>query len=155
MHIQSSPRSLKDLRRAASPLLQLTFLTPLRQLPAFVKILLAASSPLRSGTITVEAVVFPPKHLEALLSSHSLPLECNAGLSITAAGLEEAEALLTAALGDWLDFYFRPDPSRFLLYADHDEYTTVFAARKGPLSRLETSLTDAGFQKVSGWQRRL
>jgi hypothetical protein len=53
---------------------------------------------------------------------------------IIAAGPEEIAALLEAAWGDWLDFYFPPSPKRFQLFADHDEYTTVFGATKGHVS---------------------
>jgi hypothetical protein len=63
--------------------------------------------------------------------------------------------LLEALLGDWLDFYFAPEPKHILLYADHDEYTTVFASRKGPLSQAANRLSALGIREIAGYARSL
>ena len=70
-------------------------------------------------------------------------------------GTQEAIDLLVAALGCSLDFYFVPEPRRFILYADHDEYTTLWAARKRTLSAIGTALLVAGFSEVSDYTRTL
>jgi len=155
MRIQSAPGTLKRLRRTAGTFFQRTFETPRDRLPAFVASLLAGDSPILSASITVQAVVSPPDHLESLLASHHLALPPGADWSITAAGQQESQALLTAALGDAVDFYSLPDPKRFLLFADHDEYTTLFAARKGTLSRLAGTLAAGRVAEVSDYVRRV
>ena len=99
--------------------------------------------------------MFTPKHLEGLLSSHQLPLEYGNGWTIEATGAKECVELLEAALADWLDFFFLPQPKRFLMYADHDEYTTLFGARKGSLSRLTTALAAAGVEEIANYERSL
>jgi hypothetical protein len=155
MKLHSTPGTSKRLRSTASTFFQRTFRTPLSRLPAFVAILLAGDPPLSGGSVTIQQVVFTPEHLLDLLSSHNLPVEYGSGWTITAAGLQESEALLTATLADWVDFYFVPEPKRYLLYADHDEYTTLFAARRGTLSRLGTALTAEGFGEVADYVRVL
>lgn len=146
---------ISKLRRTAGTFFQRTFVTPpLNRLPAFVAILLAGP-PLASASLTLDEVVFTPEHVNRLLSRHHVPQECRSGWTITATGQQESKALLTAALDDWLDFYFQPEPNRFLLYADHDEYTTLFAARKGTLSRLATALAAGGVAEVSDYVRTL
>lgn len=151
MRIDSNLGSLKRLRRQIGPF-QRTFQTPLDRLPAFAAWLLDGE-PLRSAAVTLEEVVFPPKSLTALLASHGLTADYVSGLTIVAEGPQECTALLTAALGDWLDFYFLPEPSRFLLYADHDEHTTVFAARKASLARIGTAMARGGFSEIEGYVR--
>jgi len=153
MRIHSTPGTLKRLRRTASTYFQRTFRTPLKRLPVFVKILSDPS--FASASVAVEQVVFPPKHLDSLLSSHQLPLEYGSGWTIEATGAKECVELLEATLADWLDFFFLPQPKRFLMYADHDEYTTLFAARKGSLSRLTTALTAAGVEEIPDYARSL
>src|SRR5574341_488396 len=140
MKLKSTDGDLKRLRRIAGGQKQRTFKTPLGQLESFVATILGNEQCLISGRVVVEQVVFTPKHLEDLLSSHGLPLEYGLDQSIVAENALETSRLLTAALADWLDFYFEPVPKRFLLYSDHDEYTTIFAARAGPLSNLGTAL---------------
>lgn len=154
MKIEHSPESLKRLQHPPGKH-QRTFATPLDRLPVFVAALLAGSPPLASGIVTIRSVVFEPKHLEALLRSADLPTEVTSGTAITGSGTAELHALLGAALADWLDFYFVPRPARFVLYADHDEYTTVFGARKGPLSRIAEAMSLAGVTDIAGYSREL
>jgi hypothetical protein len=40
---------------------------------------------------------------------------------------KEIAPLLEAALGDWVDFLFVPVPKPFAIYADHDDYITLYA----------------------------
>jgi len=132
---------------------QHTFPTPLDRLPVFVAALLAGTPPIASGVITLRTVVFDPRHLIALLQSHNLVPELTAGTSITGSGPEELHSLLIAAFSDCLDFYFVPRPHRFRLYVDHDEFTTVFAPRKGPVSRIATAMSLAGLTGLPGQTR--
>jgi hypothetical protein len=133
---------------------QETFRTPLRQLASFSATVVAAHAPLEAGSVTVEQVVFSPKHLEALLTRYKVPLTYGPDWTIRAVGPKEIAALLEAAWADSLDFHFTPTPKRFHLFADHDEYTTVFGATKGHVAKLATALTSAGFSRVDGYERQ-
>lgn len=154
MRIQATPGELKRLRRTAGSF-QRTFRTPLDRLPKFVAALLPAHFLIASASLTLDEVVFTPKHLEALLSAHQLQLAYGSDWTISATGRQESTALLEATLADWVDFYFRPEPKRFLLYADHHEYTTIFAVRKGMVSRVADALKAAGFAEVPDFVRAL
>lgn len=155
MEIVASPGAGQRLRRVLGSrgYFQQTFRTPLQQSASFTATVVAAHAPLEAGSVIVGQVVFTPKNLEALLTRHNLPLTYGRDWTITAAGQEEIAALLEAAWGDWLDFYFTPSPKRFHLFADHDEYTTVFGATKGQVSKLATALISAGLSRVDGYER--
>ena len=75
------------------------------------------------------------------------------GWTFTAEGPEEVAALLEAALGDSVDFYFTPTPKRHYLFADHDEYATIYGATKGRVARVATALVRAGFSRVERYER--
>ena len=115
--------------------------------------MIAAHAPLESGRVTLEQVVFTPTKLEVLLTSHNLPFTYGRDWTVMAAGREEVAPRLEAAWGDSFDFYFIPQPRRFHLFADHDEYTTIFGATKGQVSKVVTALTKAGFSPVEGYER--
>jgi hypothetical protein len=156
MQLVETPGVTQRLRRAfgrSQGYFQQTFRTPLRQLASFSATVVAAHAPLASGSVSVEQVVFTPKNLEALLSRHNLPLTYGPDWTITAAGQQEIAELLEAVWGDWLDFYFTPTPKRYHLFADHDEYTTIFGATKGHVAKVATALASAGFSPVDGYER--
>ncbi len=132
---------------------QITYRTPLEQLPAFVDALFSPFSPLLSATLVVRTSVFAPKALAALLAAHNLDSDLALGQGIRATSSAEARALLIAALSDWADFWYVPSPKHFSLYADHDQYSTFFAPRRGQLSRIRGSLQASGFEEVPGWLR--
>ena len=156
MRITEAPGAAQALRRKLArsrDYYQETFRTTSRQVRLFTSTVLAAHTHLDAGSVTLEQVVFTPKNLEALLANNDLPLTYGRDTTITASGAKECEALLEAAWSDWLDFYFVPAPSTFQLFADHDEYTTFFAATKGHLARIVTALSAAGFSRVEGYRR--
>jgi hypothetical protein len=152
MKIQATPGVLKRFRRPTGAYQQ-TFRTPLERLPVFVAALLAGGPLITGAAVTLKAIVFAPQHLESLLAKHQLPLALGPDITITATGAEEVKTLLAAALADCVDFYFLPKPNRFLLYADHDEYTTVFAARRASVSRIASAMGVAGIADVPGYSR--
>jgi len=152
LSIQRTPGALLRFRRPTG-VYQQTFRTALDRLPVFVAALLAGSPPITAGTVTVKAVVFEPRHLAAFLAMHGLPQEVGPETTVTATNAEEVNGLLVATLADWLDFYFLPKPNRFLVYADHDEYTTVFSARRTAVSRIATAMGVAGIAEVPGFSR--
>jgi len=134
---------------------QQTFYTPLKNLPPFVATVASAHQPLQAASVTIEQVVFEPKNLNALLAKHSLSCEDFHKWSVTAAGEREIAELLEAALGDWLDFTFVPTPKPFVIYADHDEFTTFYANTKSNLNRVIQALSTRGFKEVEDYEREL
>jgi hypothetical protein len=132
---------------------QRTFHTPLQNLDSFTATILSSLDYVDSATMTVDSVIIEPKNLTALLSSHQLQHSLRHDTSIVAEISTEAQPLLTAALGDWVDFLFIPTPKPFVLYADHDEYTTFYANSKANLNRVTAALTKGGFTAVENYIR--
>jgi hypothetical protein len=108
---------------------------------------------LKSGCLTIEQVVFDPEHLVALLTSNAIPPRYERGVSLTATGQGEIEALLCAVLGGWIDFIFVPEPKSFAIYADHEEYTTFYSNNRSNLNRVTQALLSGGFREVPGYER--
>lgn len=96
-----------------------------------------------------------PKNLISLLGRYSLPPQYGRGWCIAATGQQEGVELLEAALGDWVNFTFVPQPKPFVIYADHDEYTTCYANTKSNLNRVVQALSEGGFEEVPDYQRSL
>lgn len=151
MKIESFSGTRRSICKSAGPF-QRTFVTPRQQLPVFADVLLRLLS-VESGYVFVDTVVFTPDHVDGVLAAHGLAVTNYVGSTIAAQGLGECRALLAAALGDDIDFFFVPDPRRFLLYADHDEYTTLFAHKKGQLAQLSEALIGEGVKEVPGFTR--
>jgi hypothetical protein len=63
--------------------------------------------------------------------------------------------LLEAALSDWIDFIFVPTPKPFVIYADHDEFTTFYANTKSNLNPVVEALSARGFKRVQDYERDL
>jgi hypothetical protein len=131
---------------------QVTFKTPLDDLKRFVSTI-ASAHPLQCASLTIETWVFEPKHLIQLLANNSMPPECPRGLCLSAVDQPEIETLLEAVFADWIDFVFIPEPKRFVLYADHDEYATFYSHRHSDLGRIESALSDQGFALVGDYER--
>lgn len=133
---------------------QRTFLTPLKDLPHFVTTILSAF-PLEAASITTEQIVFEPKHLLALLATHSIPAQNYQNITLTTTVPTEIAPLLEATLSDWINFLFVPVPSPFAIYADHDEYTTFFANSRSNLNRVITPLIEQGFRAIPDYMRNV
>jgi hypothetical protein len=131
---------------------QLTFKTPLKDLSRFVSTFLA-HFPLERGALSVDLVVFEPKNLLKLFARKSLQLADCWNFNLRAEGQQGVLELLEAALGDWVDFSFVPTPESFAIYADHDEYTTIYANGESDLAELTRDLKNAGFESVAGYTR--
>jgi hypothetical protein len=134
---------------------QQTFFTPLKIVKPFVAAIVNARERLHKASVTIDQVVFEPKHLNALLAKHSLPPLAGCGFCLTATGEEEVAELLEAALSDWVDFAFVPAPKPFVIYADHDEYTTFYANRKSGLNPVVEALLEKGFKEIRDYERKL
>jgi hypothetical protein len=135
---------------------QQTFRTPLKDLPRFVDVIMSALAGIERATVAFDQVVFDPRYeLVLLYKKYSLPQKWYGdGLTIEAQSATEARELLQAVLSEWIDFLCVPFPDAFVIYADHDEYITFLAHRKGQLAALVELLTGAGFQPVE-YIRRL
>ena len=153
MKVTDTPSALKQIRKTPWKLQQ-TFKTPLKNLKPFVAAILSTASP-ESACITIEQAVFEPKHWIDLLNRYSLPLRYGKGVSVTAAGRQEMEDLLYTAFSDWFDFFFVPTPKPFVIYADHDEYTTFYANTRSNLNRVVEALSAQGFEEVAEYRRQL
>jgi hypothetical protein len=151
MTLSETPGSLKRFRRTPWGSQQ-TFSTPLKNLQPFVATITSAFD---TASITIDQVIFAPKHLLDLLARCSLPARYGRDLTFVATGNEEVQALLQAALSDWIDFIFVPAPKPFVIYADHDEYTTFYANTKSNLNRVVDALSQQGFEKVKDYERNL
>jgi hypothetical protein len=65
------------------------------------------------------------------------------------------EELLHTAFSDWFDFLFVPTPKPFVIYADHDEYTTFYANTRSNLNRVVQALSAKGFEEIAEYKRQL
>jgi hypothetical protein len=131
---------------------QQTYVTPLGELPRFVSTLLAPFE-VNEGALWIEQIIFEPKeliwylrgrgfvHNEGQLNSAILQPENRA----------EACELLECVLGQWTDFAFIPVPKNFAIYADHDEYTTIFTASGEALSLVRSNMKLEAFKEADDW----
>jgi len=154
MTLSSTPGSLTRFRRTPWKFQQ-TFLTPLKDLERFVSTIISAHPPPEKACVTIDEVVFEPKTLKTFLAQHSISEEVGHDISLEAVGQQEVEALLRSTLADWIDFLFVPTPKPFVIYADHDEYTTFYANTKGDLNRIVDALSSKGFEMVQDYGRNL
>jgi hypothetical protein len=132
---------------------QTTFGTPLDNLDLFVSTIFSADPRIEEGCVTIDQVVFEPKQLMELLSSNSLPVNYGHDWSYTVTGKQQLHELLKASLAGWVDFLFIPTPKPFVIYADHDEYTTFYANTKSNLNRVADVLLEKGFKQIPDYQR--
>jgi len=146
--------ALAEFRREAWEFQQ-TFETPLKKLQAFVSTIVSAGEQWRTANVTLELVVFEPQHLIALLKENSIPPSYERGVTLTAKGQKEIEALLCAVLQDWIDFVCVPEPESFAIYADHDEFTTIYAHSRSDLNRVTEVLLRKGFKPEPNYTRQL
>lgn len=147
------PGTIKKFKRTDWRFQQ-TFLTPLKDLRRFVDTIVSAMKTVETASLTVDTWVFEPRHLNELLASYGLSPRYPHDLTVSASGEEEIEELLYAALSDWVDFLFVSQPKPFVIYADHDEYTTFCAQTRSNLNRVTKPLSANGFKLISGYVRR-
>ena len=158
MTLSHTPGVIKQFRRTPWKFQQ-TFHTPLGNLAPFVTAIASAIEPLRGGTVTITSVIYDDpvelRYLSPLLAKYgTLSPLFHPDWSIDAADREEIHALLLAAFSDFINFIFIPNPSRFSIYADHDEYVSFFAHTKSNLNSVVSRLTGQGFTPVD-YQRVL
>ena len=155
MRVFESPGTLKRFRRTRWEF-QRTFHTALEDLPRLVDVILSGLPGITGSVATLDQVVFEPRYgLASLCTKYSLPHQWDRDdLTIEAEGPAEVRELLEAVLSEWVDFLFVPAPGPFVVYADHDEYLTLLAHRKGQLAAVVGALNAAAFRAVD-YVRRL
>jgi hypothetical protein len=131
---------------------QVTFAVPPARATQFASAVLGAGTAAAGARLVVDAVVFPPKHLQTALGNGDTEAWVDAE-TVIEAGPGEADALLIAALQDWTDFWFVPIPGGFLLYGDNHEYCTLFSHRRDLVVAVANGLRAAGFDEVDGYER--
>jgi hypothetical protein len=154
MTLSQSPGSLKRFGRTPWRFQQ-TFQTPLQNLEPFVTTILSARVPIQTASVIFDQVVFEPKHLLALFTRYALVPEYGHDWCVATTNPQEVKELLRATLSDWVDFLFIPTPKPFVIYADHDEYTTFFANTKSNLNGVVEALTAGGFRNVPDYERTI
>jgi hypothetical protein len=133
---------------------QITFQTPLRDLERFVWTFVQLF-PIDHADLSTFEVVFEPVNLLRLLSKNSIAIKDPRKFDLQANEIQTAMSLLTAALGDWVDFAFVPTPTEFAIFADHDEYITFYTDHEIVLEKMNSKLKSAGFTIVKNYTREL
>ena len=131
---------------------QQTCATPLENLPLFVKTLLAPFA-VAQASFWIELIVLEPRELIWFLRGLDIAsdqVELNRSV-ILAENRLEAHDLLECVLGQWTDFALLPAPKEFAIYADHDEYTTIFTRTAAVLTDLSPQMKKEGFREIEGW----
>ncbi|EEF61964.1 hypothetical protein [Pedosphaera parvula] len=152
MKTSSTPGAVKKFRRTPWRFQQ-TFQTPVQDLPLFVETIVSTLEPVQQGVVTIDQVVFDAKSLVVLLTQHKETATLTRDLSITAESKQEVEQLLAVAFGSWIDFIFIPSPKPFVIYADHDEFTTFYANTKSNLNLVSATLLAKGFKQIQDYRR--
>ena len=111
--------------------------------------------PIEKGIIAIDGIVFEPKNLMKLLSAYPQSMNLTHNWSIESITTQSIRELLLATFQDWIDFAFIPAPQPFVIYADHDEYTTFYAMTKSNLNRVVQPLLAQGFTQVKDFERSL
>lgn len=112
-------------------------MTPRKRMASFLSILLTIF-PISQGVASTDQVVFEPDNVLELLKGRELPIENFWSFCVEVSETKDVEALLTAMLCDWIDFVFVPSPASFAIYADHDEYLTIYVPSPPGLDSLIT-----------------
>jgi hypothetical protein len=151
MKISLMPSTGWRLREAPFPFQQ-TFGTPLKDLSRFVRSLLAPFE-ISKAAVWVETIVFTPNDLIDYLNAFGFSSDegkLNRSI-IQAENASEAATLLECVLSQWIDFAFIPSPKNFVIYADHDEFTTIFTLSKELLNSIRSDMNLQGFKEIENW----
>ena len=125
---------------------QFTCVTPLNDLPWFAQELASGAGDFRAALLLVD-VILGTETIEAWRRSRGeeRPVGEAPGHLIEA-NRDELTAALAAALRDYVNVTVLFEPARLAIFADHDEYTTVFSS--SPLGELRERLRVRGVPLV-------
>jgi hypothetical protein len=126
----------------------------IKKFDSFVETIVSANEKVESGTVIIDEIVFEPENLNTFLNGHPLTKEIQRDYLLTTENKEQVKGLLVAVLSDWIDFLFIPTPIPFVIYADHDEYTTFYTNTKSNLNSIVDRLLEKGFKQIINWQRQ-
>ena len=107
--------------------------------------------PATEASVTIDQIIFEPKSLLELLMTRGIHTEDLMDANIRATGHADVLALLESRLSDWVDFLFVPSPNRFVLYADHDEWTTIFATNEVDLASMSAAMCSGSFEMITNY----
>jgi hypothetical protein len=131
---------------------QQSFVTPRKDLGRFVSTIIGPYS-FTKAVLTTDEVVFEPSDVINLLAAHSIRLANCYKFTLQAEGPACVAELLEVVLSNWIDFLFVPTPQSFVIYADHDDYTTFYFPAHAALTECVERLRAAGFKAVEGYTR--
>jgi hypothetical protein len=123
---------------------QKTLETPRKNMASFLSALVGIF-PVDRGVASTDQVVFEPDNFLELLKARELSIENYWTFCAEASSSEDVAVLLDAMLNDWIDFVFVPSPESFAIYADHDEFLTLYVPTASGLNQLVTRLALVGF----------
>jgi hypothetical protein len=152
--LASTPGADQALSEQSREMLQATFEVLPKQYGAFAASIAGGDDAAEGATLIVRANVFQPRRTRPVLAQGSPETLLPPDTTIEVDG-PHAEVLVAAVLADGVDFWFTPKAGGFTVYADHDDYATIFATRQGPVSRVSEQLRLAGFTEVPGYRRKL
>jgi hypothetical protein len=152
--IEQAPGTEQLLAASAREMVQATFVVTPNQYAAFAAAIAGGGDPPSASTLVVRENVFQPRRTRPLLAKGSPETLFPTDTTIAVDG-PHAEALLAAALADGIEFWFSPAAGTFLVYADRDDYATVFAMREAAVARVAERLRAAGFTEVPSYRRKL
>lgn len=139
--------------KATPPRYEQTFLTPMNDLPRFVSTLLSPFTE-QEATVLIDTVVFVPYELLGYLAAEGFtPQEFLRDVQITASGEHTPPSLLEATLSESIDFLFLPVSGKFALYADHDEFTTLFSDDLSVIEAIQNTMSKADFEFIDSYKR--
>jgi len=153
--LQETPGELKRFRKVPWSF-QSTYETQLKNLDPFVSAIVGALEPVQSARITLSRVVFEPKNVNEFLAIHGLALPKDKSLenwTLEAKGADDVRAMLRAVLSDSIDFAFVSMPKPFVIFADHDEFTTFLAMTRSNLNRIIAPMKAMKMAPVDGYTR--
>jgi len=141
--LPSIPEAFQQFRCNPWPY-QRTLVTPRKNMASFLSALLGAF-PVDRGVASTDQVVFEPDSFLELLKARELAIENYWTFCAEASNIEDVTLLLDALLNDSIDFVFVPLPESFAIYADHDEFLTLYVPTSSGLDHLVTRLELVGF----------
>jgi len=135
------------------PEFQRTFATPLKDLRPFVLGMLSLV-PAADAAVQIEQIVFDPVNLIGFLKTQGVvSTEGELHSVCISATSDQAANLLIATLSDWIDFWFVRQTDEFRIFADHDEYTTIYSNNLQTVAEIGSLLKSKGFREIDGWLR--
>jgi hypothetical protein len=142
--LPSIPEAIHGFRANPWPY-QRTLATPRKNMAGFLSALLAAL-PIDRGIASTDQVVFEPDSFLEVLKVRELAIENYWTFCAEASNPEDVAVLLDAMLNDSIDFVFVPLPESFAIYADHDEFLTLYVPTSTGLDQLVARLELVGFR---------